>query len=174
MRSQLALCRDLASKPDYLEAFADVGVVPPLVGLLEDPTDPATQVATEALTVLASSPPVRVQIRCVLACCAYARTLTELLQGRSRQLLPGCMPQHHAQQVTRSGCCREAGGISNLVGVLRQSADLAEDVVAALLQALLALAADEESQRLVTTAGGLPCIVRLLSQAPSQVQAFCS
>ena len=55
------------------------------------------------------------------------------------------------------------------MGVLRQSTDLPEDVVSALLQALLALAGDEESQLLVTQAGALPCLIRLLGQPPSQV-----
>ena len=68
------------------------------------------------------------------------------------------------------GACREAGGIANLVGVLRETADLPEDVLTALLHALLALAADEESQLLVAQAGGLPCIIRLLGAPPSQAR----
>lgn len=65
------LCRDLVAQEDYRQAFADAGVVTPLCGLLEGPLDPSTQVATEALTVLASSAPIRIQIRCV---CSQAAT----------------------------------------------------------------------------------------------------
>ena len=60
--------------------------------------------------------------------------------------------------------CREAGGITNLVGVLQQGIlDLGADTTKAVVNALLVLAVDDESQAVVTSAGGLPCIVKLLS-----------
>lgn len=61
-------------------------------------------------------------------------------------------------------CCREAGGINNLVGVLQQGVlDLGTDTTKAVVSALLALAVDEDSQVVVTSSGGLPSIVKLLS-----------
>ena len=60
--------------------------------------------------------------------------------------------------------CRDAGGITNLVGVLQQGiGDLGVEVVTAILKSLLVLTVDDESQGAVTTAGGLPNIVKLLS-----------
>ena len=59
--------------------------------------------------------------------------------------------------------CREAGGVLNLVGVLQQGpSDLGPAVARAVVQALLALAVDDASQDSVSTAGGLPSIVKLI------------
>lgn len=63
------------------------------------------------------------------------------------------------------GCvCREAGGITNLVGVLQQGInDVGADIVSAVVKTLLALTLDDSNQESVATAGGLPSIVKLLS-----------
>lgn len=59
---------------------------------------------------------------------------------------------------------REAGGITNLVGVLQQGmGDLGVDVMRAGVKTLLALTVDDTNQGSVTEAGGLPSIVKLLS-----------